>query len=424
MFNALTRVLGRGLTETRDGGLGQLDAYLDYLASGGSEESWSGAKITTTTAMRHEAVWACVTVRSNSLAQLPIITYRVREDGGKDRATNHYLYDLLRHKVNEYLTAFAWKRLMEMWVCIFGNAYCLMEVSGRGQTVGLYPWHPSRVEVKWEDYLGSLIPFYYFRPDKGDKIRQPYFHMVHLRGPGTDGFNGLSPIQEHKQTIGLGLAVQEHGARFFRNGASLRGILSPKAGAPTIPKDQLDLIKERWKESYGGLSNAHKTAFLPTGLDYQPVGVTMADAQYADIAQLNVPQICRIFGVPPHKVFDLIRSTNNNIEQQDIEYRLDYQGPEIVNWEAELNGTLLSDFERNGIYIEFLMNALMRADAAARSEYYTKALAGAPWMTQDDVRKLESMNPMGTKEAQVFPVTNNAPGPQFGNKPDGQGVKP
>jgi HK97 family phage portal protein len=410
VLSAITRVLSRGM-EAREASLGQLDAFMDYLASGGWD-SWTGANVTTTSAMRHEAVWACVTVRSNSLAQLPIITYRVREDGGKDRAKNHYLYDLLRYKVNPYLTAFAWKRLMEMWICIHGNAYSQMEVSGRGQTTALYPWNPSRVTVKWEEFEGSKIPFYYFRRDAGEEpTRVPYFYMIHLRGPGTDGFMGLSPIQEHKQTIGMGLAVQEHGSRFFKNGAALRGILSPKAGAPNIPKEQLDLMKERWQENYGGLTNAHKTAFMPVGMDYQPVSISMVDSQYAEIAQLNVPQICRIFGVPPHKVFDLLRSTNNNIEHQDIEWRLDYQGPEIVNWEDELNGTLLSDFERSSVYIEFLVNALMRADSASRSEYYTKALAGAPWMTQDEVRHLESQNPTGAPGADKFPITNNAPGP-------------
>lgn len=411
MIGAIGRVLGRGLTELRMMSLADLDNQMDEAVNGGGV-SWSGANVTTTTAMRHEAVWACITVRAASLARFPIITYRLLDDDSKERARTHYLYNLLRYKVNPWTTAYTWKQLMETWVCIHGNAYSWREENGRGQTTGLWAWHPSRVTVKWEVFEGYEIPFYCFRLDGGKPpIKVPYWDMLHLRGFSTDGFFGLSPISEHKQTIGLGLAVQEHGSRFFKNGASLGGILSPKAGSPSIEPDRLEIVKTRWNEAYGGTANAHKTAFLPNGLEWQSVRLNMQEAQYIETAQFNVPQICRIFGVPPHKVFDLMRSTNNNIEHQDIEWRNDYLGPRIESWEEELNGSLLSDRERQTIQIEFLINAMMRTDAAARAEYYTKALAGAPWMTQNDVRRTESMNTISTKGADEFPVTNNAPGP-------------
>jgi HK97 family phage portal protein len=407
MIGAISRTLSRGVTEARGmATLTQLDEFMESLISG---RPWNGGSVTTTTAMRNEAVWACVTVRSNSLAQIPLATFRETANG-KEKAYDHYLYDLLRHRVNPFLTAFGWKRLSEMWICTEGNAYSWMNINGRGMVTEIWPWQPSRVTVKWEDLLGETIPFYYFQPDTGEAIRKPFFEMIHLRGPSLDGFTGMNPIRVHAQTIGFGLSVQQHGARVFENGAALRGILSPKNGAPPIDPTRLPAIKEAWAE-YTGSKNAGKTAFMPNGLEYQPVAMSMVDAQYAEIAGLTVPQICRIFGVPPHKVFDLLRSTNNNIEHQDIEWRVDYQGPEIVNWEDELNSSLLSDRERQSIRVEFIVNAMMRATAAARSEYYSKALAGAPWETQDEVREHENLQRMGTKESSTFPITNNAPGP-------------
>lgn len=411
MLGALWRTLDRGASDLRMMSLAQLDAQMDAAANGGGDV-WSGATVNTTTAMRHDAVWACISIRSTSLARLPLITYRLTEEDGKERFRTHYLYNLLRYKVNPWTTAYTWKALMEAWICVYGNAYTWMETNGRGQVTALWAWHPSRVTVKWEEFEGQSMPFYYFHMEGGKPpLRAPFWDMIHLRGMSVDGFFGLSPIQEHRQTIGKALSIEEHGSRFFKNGAAMGGILSPKAGSPGIERDRLEDIKVRWNEAQAGSVNAHKTAFLPNGLEFQSIRLSMADAQYAEIAQFTVPQICRIFGVQPHKVFDLTRSTNNNIEHQDIEWRTDHLGPRLESWEEELNGTLLSDRERQTVQVEFLVNALMRADLAAQSSYLRNALGGAPWMTQNEARRVQSLNPSAAKEADVFPVTNNAPGP-------------
>jgi HK97 family phage portal protein len=255
-------------------------------------------------------------IRANTLVQLPLVTYRLLEDG-QERARTHYLYNLLRRRVNSQMSAFRFKQLLEMWICIYGNAYAWLDINDRGQTVAIYPWHPSRVSVELEDFAGEKqVPFYYFRHDSGEKTRAHWSQMIHLRGPGTDGFFGLNPISTHCQTLGYGLAMREHGSRFFSNGASIRGLIRPKDGVTIDPK-RLDEAKKNWHDAQGGLSNAHKTAFLNAALEFQPIAMSMKEADYVAIADMNGPQICRIMNVPPPKVAILGRATYANITPMD-----------------------------------------------------------------------------------------------------------
>lgn len=407
MIKALTRVLEAGLSERRNVPLGKLDEFMGWMVSGSA--SWSGANVTASTVMQNDVFWAAVNVRASSLAQLPLVTYRVREKVGQDKAYDHYLYPVLRRRFNPYMTAFTGKRQMETWLCVYGNAYAWMDINGRGQTTAIWPWHPSRVEVEWRNWDGATIPFYGFRHDDNSYTWQPYFNIIHLRGPSLDGFFGMNVVETHRNTVGFSSALMEHGSRFFSNGAAIRGIIRPVAGARLDPT-HLEESKARWNEQNSGLSNAHKTAFLPASLEFQPISMSMKDADYAALMQMTPPQICRVVGVPPHKVFDLARSTNNNIEHQDLEWLRDYLGPQLTNWEDELNGALLSPREAEWILIEFLINYLMRADVKTRAEYLTKALGGAPWMTQNEGRDKEGFNPQEDPAADKFPVTNNAPG--------------
>jgi HK97 family phage portal protein len=383
--------------------LRELDEFLDYLQSGGGE-TWSGVSVTTREALQLTTVWACITVRSKAVGQLPLVTYRVDADGNKEKARGHYLYRLLRRAVNPYMTASRFKKLMETWVCIDGNAYAQLVVNGRGQVTEIRPWHYSKVEVKVE----GGEPVYYYKLDGQDPLREPWYNMLHIRGDmSTDGFFGLSPIAHHRQTIGFGLAIRKHGSKFFSNGARLSGLLTlPSDPGPTKVAE----LREDFNKLHSG-DRVFSTAVFPAGTDYKELGINATDAQYIETLQATVPEICRIYGVPPHKVFDLLRSTNNNIEHQDIEWRADYLGPRLVEWEDELNQTLLSDRESESVVIEFLINALMRTDAKSRAEYLTKALGGAPWMKQNEARRVENMNADESEEADRFPVTNNAPGP-------------
>jgi HK97 family phage portal protein len=405
MLRAIARVLEAGAELRGFPTIADLDNFMDWRAGFGGANNWAGANVSASTALGHDVFWACCVIRANTLGQLPLVTYRLLEDG-QERARTHYLYNLLRRRVNSQMSAFRFKQLLEMWICIYGNAYAWLDINDRGQTVAIYPWHPSRVSVELEDFAGEKqVPFYYFRHDSGEKTRAHWSQMIHLRGPGTDGFFGLNPISTHCQTLGYGLAMREHGSRFFSNGASIRGLIRPKDGVTIDPK-RLDEAKKNWHDAQGGLSNAHKTAFLNAALEFQPIAMSMKEADYVAIADMNGPQICRIMNVPPPKVAILGRATYANITQLDLEWLRDMMGPELTNWEDELNWSLLSEREAQSIKVEFLVNYLMRADIQTRAMYLKAALGGAPWMRQAEARSLENLYPPDTDD---LPITNNAP---------------
>ena len=380
--------------------LDQVDSFLDYLAGAGGLETWSGANVSPATALRMTAVWRCIEVIAGSLAQMPLITYHVLENGGKERAREHYLYSLLHDRVNPLLTSYRFKHLMQTWLGLHGNAYAALTVSGRGQVTALTPWHPSRVSVE----LRGSEPIYVYRSGAQEPVEMPWYNMLHLRGLGTDGFFGLSPISQHRQTLGMSLAMQEHGARFFSNGALPSGVIE----VPGRVTDK-EALRTEWHRVYGGASNAHRVAVLTDGMKFaRMTPASLSDLQYIEGMNFQVTDICRIFGVPPHKAFQLERSTNNNIEQQEIEWRADCLGPWLANWEQELNNILLSDRERKSVMVEFLTNSMLRTDAAGRAAYYARALQFR-WMTPNEVRRLENMNPVDIGDE--FLVTNNAAAP-------------
>lgn len=359
----------------------------------------SGKTVTYLSALRVSAVWACVNIRSASLARTPLITYRRRlgTDGrpsGKDRAYDHYLYPLLRYRANPYMTAFRFKRQMQAWIDLTGNAYAELEINGRGQVTALWPWRPDRTSVQ----LREGAPWYTYRMDDGREIGRPWHQMLHLRGLETDGLLGLSPIAQHRQTIGASLAMVEHGARFFSNGARPLGVIEHPEH---LSDEALANLRQSWLAMHGGLENAYRPAILEEGMKYREVGLKMVDAQYLESMKFTVTDIARIFGVPPHKIGDLDRSTNNNIEHQGLEWYQDGLGPWFANWEEELTNTCLSNREAQTIEIEFLRGDLDLADLKSKGEFLTKTrLAGI--ISANDARKLLRLNPAGPEADELL----------------------
>lgn len=362
----------------------------------GGWSSFSGRSVTSQSALQVAAVWACVNVRSLAVAQLPLLTYRRRPEGdGKERAADHYAYRLLRWRANPYMTAFRFKRQMQTYLDLTGNAFAELEVSGRGQVLALWPWRPDRVRVEQSD---EGVPLYFYRGKNGQEYSRPWYLMLHLRGLSTDGLMGMSPIAAHRQQIGAALAQTEHAARFYANGARPLGVLKHPGKLVDAKK-----LRESWERVHGGLSNAHRVAILEEGMDYKEVSMTMVDAQFLEVMQYGVSDIARIFNVPPHKIGDLTRATNNNIEHQGIEWLQDGLGPELANWEQELTNSLLSDREQQSIEFEFLLNALMRTDSKSRGEYFAKARQWG-WMSANDIRRAENMNPVDGGDEYLTPL--------------------
>ena len=405
MIQTLARMIGQGMAQVRSKYLGQgpnipldtLDDYLDFVSSGGGD-TWSGQAVTGTSAMRVAAVWACVNMISGAVAQLPLAVFRQNpQDGTKTKARDHYLYPIFHNHVNPCMTPFRFKRLMQTRLCMDGNALAYEEISGRGQIIGLWPLPmPLKQDVTWTD--GG--PVYRWRLKDGGIFEQPWYNILHLRGLETDGFWGLNPIQQHRQTIGLALAIKEHGARFFSNGARPLGALKCTA---VLTPEELVQRREAWNAVHQGGPNAHKIAVLMGGMEYQEIGVNMVDAQYIDAQNLTVLDICRIYGVPPHMVAELTRATYSNIESQAQEWLQDCLGPWLVNWEEELTNSLLSDREAETIILKFNINALMRTDTNSRANYYARGILSG-WLTPNQAAGFDGLDPFEGGDVHLQPL--------------------
>lgn len=217
---------------------------------------------------------------------------------------------------------------------------------------------------------------YVYRPEQ----------IFHIKGLSLDGVTGLSPISQAREAVGLSLATEEYGAKFFGNGARPGGVLEH----PGILKDP-EKLRESWNKVYQGTRNSHKVAVLEEGMKYHTIGIAPEDAQFLETRKYQVNEICRIFRVPPHLVGDLERATFSNIEHQSIEFVQHTIRPWLVRWEQEISRSLLDEKERLLYFAKFNVDGLMRGDYKSRMEGYAIGRQNG-WLSINDIRRLEDLS--------------------------------
>jgi HK97 family phage portal protein len=346
---------------------------------GGGAVTKSGARVTEDTALSVADVFKCVRVISEDIAKLPLILYRRLPNGGKERATDHPLYALLDVQPNLEQTAFEFREMMQIGLEVRGNGYAFKNVV-RGQVRELLPLKPAEVTVRRLDNWRNEYTWRgkdYSRKD-----------ILHIAGMSADGVFGLSLTREQRETIGLAVATLEHGAKLFGNAARPGGVLE----VPTELSDTAySRLKESWETAHGG-ENMHRTALLEGGTKWSQVGMDNEKAQYLETRQFQRAEIAGLFRIPPHKIGDLLRSTNNNIEHQSQEYIDDALMPRLRRWEQRLTVDLLTPEERKTLFFEFLPEALLKGDIKSRYAAYQSAI-NTGWMSPNEARVRENLNP-------------------------------
>ena len=358
----------------------------DWYEAGILSRSASGVRVTTEGALKLSAVYACVRILANTVASLPLHVYE-RQERGKQRADDFYLYDVLHNRPNPVMTSYRFRQTLMAHAALWGNGYAEIEWSQGGRVLALWPLSPAGMEKV--ETAGDRLVYHYRLPD-GKLERIPGESVLHIRALGTDGLLGLSPIALARQTVGLGLAAEEFGARFFGNGANVGGVLQ-HPGA--LSDKAYGRLQHSMAEKYGGISNAMRMMILEEGLTYERVGIPPEDAQFLETRKFQVTDVARWYGIQPHLIADLDRSTNNNIEHQGIEFVVHTIRPWLVAWEQEIAASLLSAAERRRYFAEFSAEGLLRGDAAARSQLYT-SLFNVGAMSPNDIREKENMNPV------------------------------
>lgn len=346
--------------------------------------SGSGKSVTAKTAIQVSAVYACIRVIAETVASLPLHVYAVTEKGSM-KAQEHPLYRILHDEPNSEMTSFVWREAMLTHLLLWGNSYSQIIRSGRGKIIGLYPLLPDRMEVD-RDNAGMLT--YTYSLASGQTVCLRPEDVLHIPGLGFDGVMGYSPIALEKNAIGLGIAAEEYGSKFFSNGATPSGVLTH----PNTVKDPKKL-RESWNAAYGGSVNSGKVAILEENMRFERISMPNNEAQFLETRKFQVSEICRIYRVPPHLIGDLEHATFSNIENQSISFGVHTIRPWLVRIEQALNRQLFAEKEKGSFYAQFNMDGLMRGDYKSRMEGYAIARQNG-WMSANDIRELENMNPI------------------------------
>lgn len=365
-------------------GLGNEKAWRDYLML-------KGYAVTATTAVKVAAVIRCVDVVAKTMASLPLHLYK--QDGdARVKADRHRIYKLLHRLPNPETTAY------EFWHMYIFNLML---------TTGAY----ARIKRDQNGFIESIwnIPTGIVRPYRNSRTGERYIEVVtqdgkeilydgyYMHTPGMRIFNENSPedpVMIASDVLGLSMALHGYAKDYFENGANLGGILEL---SESLSDEAYAKLQESWNKTYQGVTNQHKTAILEGGAKYVPAGHNPEDAQALESRKFEVIEVCRIFGVPPHKVFELDRATFSNIEQQNIEYVQESISPMAVRLEQTIYKDLLTTPEQARFFAKFNVNALLRGDIETRSTYYHNARQDG-WMSANDVRGLEDMNPIPKDE--------------------------
>lgn len=360
-------------------------AYRFFL--GGST---SGKAVTERSAMQMTAVYACVRILSESIAGLPVHLYRYQNDGRKEKAVDHTLYRLLHDEPNPEMTSFVFRETLMTHLLLWGNAYAQIIRNGKGEVIALYPLMPNRMTVDRDEH-GQLYYSYQMSSSDAPTMKGGTVHLMptdvlHIPGLGFDGLVGYSPIAMAKNAIGMAIACEEYGAKFFANGATPGGILEH----PGTVKDP-SRVRDSWNAAFGGSGNANKVAVLEEGMKYTPISISPEQAQFLETRKFQIDEIARIFRVPPHMVGDLDKSSFNNIEQQSLEFVKYTLEPWIMRWEQSINRALLSETEKSAYFVRFNVDGLLRGDYQSRMEGYATARQNG-WMSANDIRELENLD--------------------------------
>ena len=353
-------------------------------------------RVSPDSALRLASVYACVRVLSETMASLPLVVYQRRADGGKDKITDHWLYRLLANRPNRFQNPFEWREMLQGHLALRGNAYNQIITNAKGEVVELMPLHPDRIRL---ELLPSGEYRYRFTDRFGTESILPRGEVWHLRGLSSDGLMGMSPIELARESLGMALAAQDYGARFFANDAK------PTGGWIEFPGSFKDseakkVFRESYQQAQSG-ANRGKVLVLENGMKFHEVGVTNKDAQFLELRKFQITDVARLFRVPPHMIGDLDRATFSNIEQQSLEFVMHTMTPWAERWEASIESDLL--LEGDDIEVEFDFGNLMRGDAASRASYYQSGIQNG-WLTRNEARIAENLNPLEGLDEPLRPL--------------------
>ena len=329
-------------------------------------------------ALTFTAVWSAIKLLSEAVSSLPLGVF-TDDDGNKYPDTSNPLYNIIKYKPNNYQSRSTFLEKIMMDILTNGNSYVFIERNGAGKVTQLLPLNFDDVTITTKDgYLFYETKNGFF--DSSD--------ILHFKTLSQDGIVGLSPIDQCKNAIGWGMAVEEFGNTFFKSGAKLSGVLQTDRA---LSETAIDRLRNSFNNVYSSLSGANQTAILEEGLTFKPVSINPDQAQFLASRTFSIEEVGRIFRVAPHLLYDLSKSSFNNVEMQSQEFLTFSLLPYLIKIEQEMNLKLFTSNELGKTFIEFNVNGLLRGNVKDRSDYY-RTMINIGAMSINEVRRKENMN--------------------------------
>ena len=347
-------------------------------------ESGSGVVVTSETAIKSTTVYSCVRLISETLASLPLNIYR-RDGRKKEIAHDHPAYWLIHNEPNEWMTSFSWKEGTQAKTLLWGNGYSEIERNKSGQPIAVWPLESKTSRATIINKKKVIKTYVGTRP-----VHIPDQDCLHIVGFGLNGIFGVNPVETNKGAIGLGIAAEQFGESMFKNGVRGSGVLEhPKE----LSEEAYKRLKASFAEQYASTKNTGKPILLEDGAKWTQMGISPEDAEILESRKFQLAEVARIFNVPLHMLAQLDRATNNNIEQQSLEFVIYTIRPWLVRWEQELERKLLTPSERGKYFFKFNADALLRGAVEARFNSYKTGREIGMYSTNDILEK-EDMNPV------------------------------
>ncbi|MFZ3172066.1 MAG: phage portal protein [Carboxydocellales bacterium] len=349
----------------------------------GGRESKAGIRVNANAALRVSAVFACVNLMSQTMASLPLVLYK-KLDRGKDRAVNHPIYNLLHYLPNPETTSFDFWVMYIVNLMLTGDAFAYIKRDGNGTILELWNIPSGNVTI----YRNRETSEIYYRvvDDYGNQETFYPENIMHTRGMRFNKRDkSIRPIEAARDALGLTIALEEYGSKYFANGANTGGIVKV---AGSLSDTAFQRFKESFQEKYAGIGNSSKVLFLEEGTDYVKLGNDPDKSQSLETRKFQIAEVARFFyNIPLHKILDLSGSTNNNIEQQSIDFVQSCVGPFAVRIEQTIYKDLLLPNERKKLFAKFNLNGLLRGDSAARKEFYQAMVQNGVYSPNDVLEK-------------------------------------
>lgn len=366
----------------------------------------AGVSVTPTSSMALTAVYASVKIIAWTIASLPLVTYERLTPRGKRRAIELDIYKLLHDAPNTEQTSFEWRALMSVHQNLWGAGISEIEYDPTGKILGLWPLPPWLVCPK-RTTEGKLI--YQVNvaenglPSNGSSRYLWPWEVVVFPALSTSRDYWLSPIGQHRETVGAAQAAKEFGARTFSQGTNPSGILSGLKFPNEVSEES---IRRKYSDGYAGLGNAHRLMLLEEGVKFERIGLPAEDAQYIETRKFDIAEIARIYSVPLHLLQEVTGTTSwgSGIEELNSAFLQYTLRPYLVQAEQELNRRVLDDSGK--YFVEHLIEGMLRAKLADRIQAYIAGRQNG-WYSADDVRDLENQNPLPEGQGETYMVPLN-----------------